>query len=351
MKLQISKLIEKIENNINNFKNKSILVIGDIILDRWLKGVVDRISPEAPVPVLRVEKEWNDLGGAANVAKILSFYCNNVTIIGNLGKDQFAYRIKKLIKKYNINDMTFCYDKTIVKTRLIAHNNQQIARVDREKENFKIPELILKQKLQNLKQKFDLVYLIDYNKGIFNKNTVDLISELIDSELYISIKPSNFNSFIDLIKNKRIKLLSFNKQEFKEICKQLNLNNSDIFENMEMLLNSFRISKLLVTLGKDGLTLANSEYIIKVDGIEVEVFDVTGAGDNVISIFGILNSSEFDDIESSLLANIAGSICVSKPGTIAVKPKDILSFLYKSQKINQKLLDFDLKYKKIVNKQ
>ncbi|MCS7243167.1 MAG: PfkB family carbohydrate kinase [Candidatus Calescibacterium sp.] len=342
MKLTINELLDKLNNTIDELKKSKILVIGDIILDRWLKGVVDRISPEAPVPVLRVEKEWNDLGGAANVAKILSYYSKNVSLLGIIGKDHFSTRIKRLLKRYRINDLTITYDKTIVKTRLIASNNQQIARVDREKENFKIPSKIIKDKLLSIPKKFDSVFIIDYNKGIFTNENLDLIMESLNNNQFcVSIKPLNFGCFSKFLENQNVNLLSLNKQEFQQITKNMGSEN-DIFYNMFEFIKKYKINKLLVTMGKDGLVVLDKSNFIKIDGIEVEVFDVTGAGDNVISVFGILNSIGFETLESGLLANIAGSICVSKPGTIAVKLTDLINYLMKIQKVNQKLPKFIL---------
>ncbi len=335
MKISLSKIFSNFEKNLNKLKELKILVIGDIILDRWLKGTVDRISPEAPVPVLRVEKEWNDLGGAANVAKILSYYSNNVYLLGSIGKDQFANRVKKLIEKYNIKDLTFNYSQTIVKTRLIAQNNQQIARVDREKQDFKIPSNILYEKIKSVQNQFDSIFLIDYDKGMFSYESVNLINEVLKSKYYISIKPNNFHSFSQFINQNKIELISLNKKEFCQISKYLlndsEVNNGNLYENMSKFYEKLNLSNLLVTLGKEGLCLISNKDVIKIDGIEVEVFDVTGAGDNVISIFSLFDMIGVDFTESGILANIAGSICVSKPGTIAVKPPDIINFLKRYQ--------------------
>ncbi|MFN3995504.1 MAG: PfkB family carbohydrate kinase, partial [bacterium] len=286
--------------------------------------------------------------GAANVAKIISHYSENTYLLGAIGKDQFSFRIKKLLKKYNIKDFLFNYDKTIVKTRLIAQNNQQIARVDRENDNLKIPSKVFEEKILNkeLGINFDAVFLIDYNKGLFTKENVELVKSTFKSRYYISIKPANFNSFLTFFDKEKkqnnkslVNLLSINKSEFNEISKMLLNNKANLTENMISFLSNYNLINLLVTMGKEGLCLVNKENFIKIDGIEVEVFDVTGAGDNVISVFGIFDCVGFDPVESGLLANIAGSICVSKPGTIAVKPKDIINFLQKTQKFNPHFLE------------
>lgn len=342
MKQQLSNLVGKINEKIDRLKNLRILVIGDIILDRWLKGVVDRISPEAPVPVLRVEKEWNDLGGAANVAKILSYYSNNVSLLGFIGKDQFSTRIKNLLKRYGIKDLSFSYDKTIVKTRLIAHNNQQIARVDREKENLIIPEKILEENLAKIKDRFDSIFIIDYNKGLLTKNSLNLILNYLKSKnIFLSIKPSNFKAFSSFLKNQKIDLLSLNKKEFEQISKEINLSK-ELQENMVDFIKTYNVINLVVTLGKDGLCIMSNDNFIKVDGIEVEVFDVTGAGDNVISVFGLFYSTGLSILECGILSNIAGSICVSKPGTIAVKPSDLINYFSKMQKTNGKVVNYSI---------
>ncbi|MCS7165363.1 MAG: PfkB family carbohydrate kinase [Candidatus Calescibacterium sp.] len=342
MKITINSLLNKLEETIPKLKNKKILVVGDIILDRWLKGVVERISPEAPVPVLRVEKEWNDLGGAGNVAKILSYYSENVSLLGCIGKDQFGFRVKKLIKRYGINDLTFYYDSTIVKTRLVANNNQQIARVDRENQSLKVPLEILKSQLSKIRDSFECIFLIDYNKGLFTQENIGIINSTFKESLwYISIKPSNFSSFSSFMKNTNITLLSLNKQEFEQVSNYLGLKK-DILSNMFSLSEIFKIENLMVTLGKNGLSIVNGNICIGIDGIEVEVFDVTGAGDNVISIFGLFNSVGFDVLESGMLANIGGSICVSRPGTIPVKPADLIKYLMMINKTTKKLPKYSI---------
>ncbi|MEN3015103.1 MAG: PfkB family carbohydrate kinase [bacterium] len=328
--IDIHSLYHRVIKALEKIKDLKILVMGDIILDRWLKGVVERISPEAPVPVLRVEKEWNDLGGAGNVAKILSYYCPNVTLMGFLGKDQFSVRVKNLLQKYNIKSITSTYDKTIVKTRLIAQNNQQIARVDREKPELKFPAQLIEDKINQLQEPYDLLIMIDYNKGFFSYNLMGCISQIKVQKVYLSPKPSNFELFEEFMKTKQIECISLNRQEFQELSKIVGLNKRSMFDSMKEFIQRYNIASLLVTLGKEGLSLVNKERLIKVDGFEVEVFDVTGAGDNVVSIFALFNYLGFDCLESGMLANIAGSICVSKPGTIAVKPKDILTFLEKT---------------------
>jgi rfaE bifunctional protein kinase chain/domain len=330
-------LLKKVEDSISKLRNLKILVIGDIILDRWLKGSVERISPEAPVPILKVEREWNDLGGAANVAKILSFYSNNVSLFGVVGKDAFSFRVKNLMKKYSINDLTFVYGKTIVKTRLIAQNNQQMMRVDRE-EKLNLNSLPF-QKTQ-IPKDFDAIFVIDYNKGVINSNLIDILkTNLSGKKIYLSYKPSNTYFDRALLSEVGFELLSLNKQEFKELLSKENLIyfDGDLLNSMDIIRNRYNINKMIVTLGKEGLCSLGGKFFNKVDGFEVEVFDVTGAGDNVISIFSLFDLVGFDMLECSILANIAGSICVSKPGTIAVKYKDIVNFLSKMIKTNQDL--------------
>ena len=335
---------------LNFIKFKKILVIGDVMLDRWIKGEVERISPEAPVPVVKVFKEWVELGGAANVAKILSYYSRFIHLIGFVGNDIFFKNLISLLRKRRITYNLIKTNKTtIVKTRIIAHNNQHIVRVDREDTNYNFSDY--SNLYSNLKSidfsDFDIIFFIDYNKNLFNKETVEFFAKLFNESLeskfiVVCPKPNNFKYFA--IFNK-IDFLSVNKKEASEIFSFSNFNfnvkfNSDLIIKFlkDIKLNKISIKDIVITLGSLGLSAFNEDYNIWIDSIKQEVFDVVGAGDNVASIYGVFKYYSKSVIKSAFLANLAGSIAVSKPFTNPVKPIDIfhsLEFLYKTNYKNK----------------
>jgi rfaE bifunctional protein kinase chain/domain len=346
-----SEIMNDFKEFLNFIRSKRILVIGDVMLDRWIKGEVERISPEAPVPVVKVFKEWVELGGAANVAKILSYYSHFIHLIGFVGNDIFFKNLISLLRKRRINYNLIKTNKTtIVKTRIIAHNNQHIVRVDREDTNYNFSDysnLYSNLKLLNFSD-FDIIFFIDYNKNLFNKETVEFFAKLFNESfeskfIVVCPKPNNFKYFT--IFNK-IDFLSVNKKEAGEIFSLSNFNfnikfNTDLIIKFlkDLKLNkNLGINDIVITLGNLGLSVFNRDYNIWVDSIKQEVFDVVGAGDNVASIYGVFKYYSKNVIKSAFLANLAGSIAVSKPFTNPVKPIDIfrsLEFLYKTNYKNK----------------
>jgi len=346
-----NEIINDFKEFLNFIKFKKILVVGDVMLDRWIKGEVERISPEAPVPVVKVFKEWLELGGAANVAKILSYYSRFIHLIGFVGNDNFFKNLRSLLRKRRITYNLIKTNKTtIVKTRIIAHNNQHIVRVDREDTNYNFSDYSnLYGNLKSLNfSDFDIIFFIDYNKNLFNKETVEFFAKLFNENLeskfiVVCPKPNNFKYFT--IFNK-IDFLSVNKKEASEIFSFSNFNfnvkfNSDLIIRFlkDIKLNkNLSIKDIVITLGSLGLSVFNQDYNIWIDSIKQEVFDVVGAGDNVASIYGIFKYYSKNVIKSAFLANLAGSIAVSKPFTNPVKPIDIfhsLEFLYKTNYKNK----------------
>ncbi len=346
-----SEIIDDFKEFLNFIKFKKLLVIGDVMLDRWIKGEVERISPEAPVPVVKVFKEWVELGGAANVAKILSYYSHFIHLVGFVGNDIFFKNLISLLRKRRINYNLIKTNKTtIVKTRIIAHNNQHIVRVDREDTNYNFNDYSnLYNDLKSLDfSDFDIIFFIDYNKNLFNEETVEFFAKLFNKNLdskfvVVCPKPNNFKYFT--IFNK-IDFLSVNKKEASEIFSLSNFDfnvkfNSDLITKFlkDIKLNkNLSIKDIVITLGSFGLSVFNQDYNIWIDSIKQEVFDVVGAGDNVASIYGIFKYYSKSVIKSAFLANLAGSIAVSKPFTNPVKPIDIfrsLEFLYKTNYKNK----------------
>lgn len=293
---------------INNKKIK-ILVIGDIILDVYIDTLVDRVSPEAPVLVAKKSSIKNSLGGAANVANNLSKMGIEVLLIGIVGKDDNSYTIKKLLDTEKIRNKLVVSknNPTITKTR-INSSNKQILRLD-DDNGYSYEKKIL-EIFKNNFQSFNAVLLSDYNKGtLIDIKKIIKISNKYKIKTYIDPKSENFSIY------KGAYLLKPNKFEFDAACKKLNLHGN--FNNKARLLFSkLSLQNLVITKGSDGM------FVLNKNGIQIykaynqqEVFDVTGAGDTVISTIVAYHEKGVGITEAVKKSNFAASLVIKKIGT------------------------------------
>ena len=304
-----------------------VLVFGDIILDRYISGSVDRVSPEAPVPVLKPSGEEIRLGGAANVALNLSSLGSNATIIGVTGKDASSTQVIKLLQKNNIKKALSKSDHpTISKLRILA-SQQQLIRIDNEEE---FSETDWQSSLSHYKKhisykKNKVLIISDYGKGTL-KNIPLIIREAKKSKKIVLVDPKGD----DFSKYKSADIITPNLHEFERVVGKIN-KESEITKKGKDLIKSLRLNSLLITRGSDGMTLLNkrNEKIIREDfPTEArDVFDVSGAGDTVIASIAAGLAGGFTISESIRLANIAAGIVVGKSGTAAVKQSELVPYL------------------------
>ncbi len=308
-------------------KNLNILVVGDVMLDRYVTGDVCRISPEAPVPVLRVEEERSIPGGAANVALNLASLGASVEAAGWFGNDPKGDELVEILAQKNISidsEFRFLSAPTISKTRITA-SNQQICRVDREanSEAYK-PDLnrigsVLTEKAESA----DAVIISDYGKGFV---TNEMLALLRQSARFMSVdpKPSRLLDYSspDILTPNRFEALAL--AEFSRETK-------DPFpktEVVEKIFERFSPKMLAITLGSGGMLLAEAGKIRSlIPTAAREVFDVSGAGDTVIAslTLGLVSGETFET--SAQLANLAAGVVVGKVGTATATPEEILSAL------------------------
>lgn len=312
--MSICKLIE-------NFKNIKIAVIGDLMLDEYVMGKVERISPEAPVPVVKVQKEKFVLGGSANVVNNLSTLGAKVICGGIVGIDGNA---DKLINTFSKNVDTSlilkCDDRpTIVKRRVLA-GNQQLLRLDWEEE-FHINEEQEKKIISNLKEKIktlDALILSDYDKGLLTPSLSQKIIALCkENNVIVTVdpKPKNIENFIGASS------ITPNKKEAYSAAKKSSQVDIDIVGNE--LKEKFNLETVLITRSEEGMTLY-SDTIHNIPTYAKEVYDVTGAGDTVISVFTLARAAGATWEEAAKIANAAGGVVVGKVGTSTISTDELL---------------------------
>ena len=309
------------------FKKSKILIIGDAMLDKYFLGSTERISPEAPVPVLKVESEILKPGGAANVASNISSLGQDTTLIANIGIDTNGKILKKLIgaQKINLISKNDKKIKTTTKSRFISQN-QQLIRVDDEtndKVNFLMPSNIESQV-----KKCDAVIFSDYKKGAQNNITKLIkLANKFKKPVFIDPKGDNFDCY------KNSFCITPNRKEFENIVGKCS-SNQDIVNKSKKLITKLNLKSILITLGSEGMILVEKNLKpTKIEATSVnEVFDVTGAGDTVIAtLCATYLSSETKDLKfAAVVANIAAGEVIKKLGAQSISEKELSSKVYEN---------------------
>ena len=308
------------------FNKAKILVIGDAMLDKYSFGSTNRISPEAPVPVLKIERETLKPGGAANVAANLSSLGLDVSLLAEVGVDSNGKILRKLLKSLKIDlisgsNKTY---KTTTKTRVISQN-QQLIRIDDEGDNRNNPINSSNKEIEKLIKKSDAIIFSDYNKGSL-KNISQLIKIANKYKKIVFIDPKGHN--FDPYKNSFA--ITPNLNEFENIvgpCK----DHKVIIKKAKQLSNKLNINSVLITLGSDGMILVRKNQ--KAEHIKAtsanEVFDVTGAGDTVIAVLcATYISSPDDDLHfASVVSNIAAGEVIKKLGAQSINAEELTSMV------------------------
>jgi len=312
---------ERAVDLISKFPDITVGVIGDIILDKYLWGDVERISPEAPVPVVDVKKETVSLGGASNVANNIASLDAKAYMIGVVGDDENAKIIENLLKSKNINPVLI-KDKsrpTIEKTRIIAIS-QQLLRIDREdrsKLSTEIEDKIINE-IKNIKDEINVFIVSDYGKGIITQRIMDFIKSL-NKPIFVDPKPSNYQLY------KHTTILTPNKKEAYESIKAD--KNTDLEFVGRKIMSDLELNQLLITLGGEGMALFEGDKILRIPTKAKKVFDVTGAGDTVISVLALARLAGGTWEESASLANTAAGYVVGEIGTATVSRNILIDLI------------------------
>ncbi len=307
--------------DLEKLKHSNVAVVGDLICDKYIFGNVERISPEAPVPIVRVEKEKYYLGGASNVAINLKNIGAKVHLFGAVGSDRCGKRLLEMIESNGINttNISILNDRpTTIKTRIIAHS-QQIVRFDKEN-ILRIDRNLTKNIVNRIKKlNVNAVIVSDYGKGVISEY---LIKSLTDAEdIFISVDPKVNNA--DAYKN--VDIITPNLKE----AKQISGVEIDSFKNgvelaAKKIIENSNAKYVLITQGSKGMTLFDKNgFVYHQQSKAKEVYDVTGAGDTVIAILTAAVSSGFDIKNAIMIANAAAGIVVGRTGTASVTIDEI----------------------------
>lgn len=321
---------------------KNILVIGDVMLDTYYNGDVKRISPEAPVPVFCKRNERSVPGGAANVAANLVAAEQIVSMMSVIGVDSAGDKLIEAFEKYSINtELVFRTQRTTTeKIRFLALNNQQVLRLDNEDTTAlsggECSHML--NRLEKYIDKFELILLSDYLKGLFTFDFTQGVLRLA--------KEYEIPVIVD-VKDKRIEkyqnacLLKPNLDELISLTGMTAENDAEIIEASEYLRNRCNCRYVLTTCGARGMVLVGAGKPYFIDAIGEEVFDVTGAGDTTIAYLAACMANGFDIKKSVQIANAAAGAQVKKVGTSSVCWNEVKSYLaVQGKETNHKILSF-----------
>ncbi|MBA6263020.1 bifunctional D-glycero-beta-D-manno-heptose-7-phosphate kinase/D-glycero-beta-D-manno-heptose 1-phosphate adenylyltransferase HldE [Colwellia sp. Bg11-12] len=303
------------------FEQASVLVVGDIMLDRYWYGPTQRISPEAPVPVVKINQDEHRPGGAANVALNIASIGGRVTLIGITGKDEAAQHLQKKLSALNIH----CeFDQqanipTITKLRVMSRN-QQLIRLDFEESLSDVDKTLLEEKVATQLVSHDLLLLSDYSKGTLSEvQNLIAIAKKQGKAVLVDPKGTDFERY------RGATLLTPNLSEFEAVVGECKTEN-DIVSKGQALLVKLDLEAMLVTRSEQGMTLLRRDH----DEFHLptrarEVYDVTGAGDTVIATLALAIAAKAEYTQASALANIAAGIVVGKLGTSTVSEAELLA--------------------------
>lgn len=316
---------KRAEALIENFPQRNILVLGDLMLDEYLFGQVSRISPEAPVPVVEVSQEKYLLGGAANVAWNIASLGAKVVPVGVVGRDRPRQTIVAEFARRKISRAGLVVDAkrhTTIKTRIVAHH-QQVVRVDREHRQDLSPDSEDKvlARLKRLIPSCDAVLIEDYNKGLITSRVLAGALELSRRNRKIVTVDPKFNHFLDFT---GVTLFKPNLLETERALGVKISGQADMLKAGRMLMARLKAQAVLITAGEKGMYLITGGRAVQhIPTTAREVYDVSGAGDTVIAVLTLALASGASFLEASVLANHAAGVEVSKFGVAAVSPDEL----------------------------
>lgn len=310
----------------HEFEGKRIVVMGDLMLDEFVWGRVRRISPEAPVPVVEVERQTLALGGAGNVVSNLVALGARPTPLGVVGDDTDAERMRSRFRDLSVSTNSLVIDgarPTTLKTRVIAHN-QQVVRADRES-RAPIPAGIEDEiiaRFQSEIETADAVVVSDYNKGLLTARVLSsTLRKAQERGITVCLDPKlrNFAHY------QPVTVITPNHKEAAEAAGTLIEDEKSLVEAGHKLLDSIDCRAVLITRGEEGMSLFTGGGVAHIPTVAREVYDVTGAGDTVIATLALALASKASLAEAAVLANHAAGVVVGKVGTATVTRDELLA--------------------------
>lgn len=315
--------MNKMRRLIRKFEGRRVLVLGDLMLDRYIWGDVSRISPEAPVPVVEVRKSTSCLGGAGNVGHNLESLGAWPLLVGVVGDDEEGVWIKRHTRESR-GIFVDSGRPTTVKMRIIAQH-QQVVRVDQEKKKAVAPEILEKIIRFVEKEKYEGIIISDYNKGIVTKPLAERVLPFAKERnipVFVDPKVENFALYSP------VTLISPNHHEAERIVHHTCHSEADIERAGRDILAKTAALYLIIKRGEQGMSIfEKGKKPIHIPTIAREVFDVTGAGDTVIAAAALALLAGATVQEAAVMANAAAGVVVGKIGTAACSPEELLKAL------------------------
>lgn len=304
--------------NREQFSKARLLVVGDVMLDRYWFGDTNRISPEAPVPVVQVGKIDERLGGAANVARNVAALGAKTMILGVIGDDEAGRRVTDLLKSSGVNSQLEIDSKvpTTVKLRVIARQ-QQLIRLDFEETPSEAALAHKLERYEKLVGDADVVILSDYGKGALGQVTL-MIEQARAQKKMILVDPKGD----DYAKYRGATVLTPNRSELRQVVGKWT-SEDDLTKRAQDLRKSLNLEALLLTRSEEGMSLFTDAGVSHVKAQAREVFDVSGAGDTVIGTLAVALAAGWPLERAMALANRAGGIVVGKLGTATVTSEEL----------------------------
>jgi D-beta-D-heptose 7-phosphate kinase/D-beta-D-heptose 1-phosphate adenosyltransferase len=312
---------------LNRFHGARVLVLGDVMLDRFIYGSVERISPEAPIPVVSVERTLDMAGGAANVARNIAALGAQCELLGVVGEDSAAEQLRKqlaqspAIRAHLVSDPS---RPTSLKTRYVA-DGQQVMRADWERKDA-LSQVVARQLLVQFAATIrhaDIIVLSDYAKGVLSDSVIQeaiRMAQQLRKPVIVDPKSKNLSRYAGAT------VLTPNRLELQGACEMECLDDEQVTRGARWVLDRGICSALVVTRGKDGMSVISSDGGVAHIPTEArQVYDVSGAGDTVIATLAIGMASGGDIAEAASLANLAAGIAVGKRGTATVTPGEIIA--------------------------
>ena len=315
--------LKKMRRIIQNFEGRRVLVLGDLMLDRYIWGSVSRISPEAPVPIVEVQKSTSCLGGAGNVSQNLESLGARPLPVGVVGEDEEGLWIKKHVGE-GLGIFVDANRPTTVKTRIIAHH-QQVVRVDQERKKAISPDV--EEKIVRLirKEKCDGLIISDYNKGIITARLMERVLPFAKGRripVFVDPKIENFRLYSP------VTFISPNHMEAEKIVHHPCCTDAEVEKAGQEILADLSSLYLIIKRGEQGLSIfEQGKKPVHIPANAREVFDVTGAGDTVIATAALALMSGAAIQEAAILANAAAGVVVAKIGTATCSPEELLAAL------------------------
>ena len=326
-----------LSEGIDKFSSCRILVVGDVIMDEFLWGRVERISPEAPVPVVQVEEESLVLGGAGNVVNNIISLGGQALLCGVIGSDAMGRELVHMLQKMNSPTHGLVVEDrrpTTIKTRVVAHS-QQVVRVDREEREF-VTEASIERITTTVKEQIgsiDAIVVADYGKGVVTRSLMDGMRSLSQgSQTILAVDPTVRN--VALYKD--VTLITPNHYEAQQMSGIQIEDDQSLRRAGAHLLEELGCQTVLITQGDKGMTLFEGNgKTTQIPTVARKVFDVSGAGDTVIATLALALAAGLTARQAAVLANLAAGVVVGEIGTAAVaasRLKEILIETVSGQK-------------------